>query len=86
MSTTDLDSDALGREQIRANIERLLAESIKFAAEQMKLTAEQAKLDAEAEKMRRERWWYPAVVVATAMGAGAAIFGVLTKLLGSSTL
>ena len=42
-------------------------------AEIGKLMAETAKLNAEAAKMTRERVWYPAVVLATAVGAAVAI-------------
>lgn len=50
-------------------------------AEIGKLMAETVKLNAEAAKMTRERAWYPGVVIATAAGAGAAIAGVLMKLI-----
>ena len=50
---------------------------LKIEAEIGKLMAETVKLNAEAAKMIRERAWYPAVVIASAVGATAA----LTKLL-----
>lgn len=53
------DMNPLEIEHIHANISKLIAESMK--------------LQAEALKMNRERAWYPAVLMITALGAGAAI-------------
>ena len=50
---------------------------LKTEAEIGKLMAETVKLNAEAAKMTRERAWYPAIALATAIGAAVAI----TKLL-----
>ncbi|MFD2755658.1 hypothetical protein [Comamonas terrae] len=50
---------------------------LKTEAEISKLMAETVKLNAEAAKMIRERAWYPAIAMATALGAGAAIAKLL---------
>lgn len=42
-------------------------------AEIDKLLAERSKLLSESAKMERERAWYPAIVVATALAAGATL-------------
>lgn len=42
-------------------------------AEIAKLIAESSKLNAEAAKTIRERWWYPVVLMSTAIGATAAL-------------
>lgn len=68
MATNPTTTIPLADERIHAEIGKLMAETVK--------------LNAEAAKMTRERTWYPSVVIATAAGAGAAIAGVLTKLLG----
>ena len=52
------------------------AEVGKLIAEAGKLLAETAKLNAETAKLHRERYWYPAVVLATVIGATVAIFPV----------
>lgn len=49
------------------------AEVGKLIAEAGKLLAETAKLNAETAKLHRERYWYPAVVLATVIGATVAI-------------
>lgn len=38
-----------------------------------KLMAETMKLHAEAARMTRERWWFPAVALPTALGIGIAL-------------
>jgi len=52
-------------------------DQLKIEAEIGKLMAETVKLNAEAAKMIRERAWYPAVVLATAIGAAMAITKVV---------
>lgn len=42
-------------------------------AEIAKLIAESSKLNAEAAKFHPERWWYPVVLMTTAVGATAAL-------------
>jgi len=49
------------------------AEIGKLIAEAGKLLAETSKLNAEAAKLQRERYWYPAVVIATVVGATVAL-------------
>lgn len=71
----DLSAEALSDSRVRAEIGKLMAETVKLAAEQ-------SKLNAEAAKMNRERWWYPAVAMGAAAGAGAAVFVILSKLFG----
>ena len=51
---------------------RTLAEIDKLQAETRKLIQESDKLRAEQLKMMRETTWYPAIVIATAVAAGAA--------------
>lgn len=46
-------------EQVQANIGKLMAETMK--------------LNAEGAKMQRERAYYPAVLLVSALGAGAAL-------------
>ena len=82
MATIDNTNETLSDDRIRAEINKLLAEQLKLNAEQQKLMAEQQKFNAESAKMTRERTWYPAVVIATAAGAGAALSGVLLKFWG----
>jgi hypothetical protein len=52
---------------------RTLAEIDKLQAETHKLVAEQTKLRTEEAKMRRESYWYPALLMASALGAGLAL-------------
>ena len=40
----------------------------RIRAEIVKLMAETSELNAEAAQMTRERYWYPAVVIATVIG------------------
>lgn len=54
------------------------AEVGKLIAEAGKLLAETSKLNAETAKLQRERYWYPAVVLATAIGATVAITKLVT--------
>jgi hypothetical protein len=49
------------------------AEVGKLIAEAGKLLAETTKLHAETAKLQRERYWYPAMVMATVIGATVAI-------------
>lgn len=49
------------------------AEVGKLIAEAGKLLAETSKLNAETAKLQRERYWYPAMVMATVIGATVAI-------------
>lgn len=53
--------------------ERLQAEVDKLIAERYKLLAEEFKLRNEGKKIERERTFYPAVLLVSAMGAGAAL-------------
>lgn len=50
----------------------------KIEAEIAKLMAETAKLNAEAAKMTRERAWFPAIAVATAIGAAVALIKLIS--------
>lgn len=50
----------------------------KIQAEIAKLMAETAKLNAEAAKMTRERAWFPAIAIATAIGAAVALLKLLS--------
>jgi hypothetical protein len=71
---------------ILARIERDLAEAPKLRAESEKYIAEQRKLIAEASKLDRDRAIMPWQVVATLLGAGAALFAAgagFIKLIGS---
>lgn len=52
-------------------------DTIKTEAEIAKLMAETVKLNAEAAKMTRERAWFPAIAIATAIGAAVAILKLL---------
>lgn len=52
-------------------------DTIKTEAEIAKLMAETVKLNAEAAKMTRERTWFPAIAIATAVGAAMAIIKLL---------
>ncbi len=75
-----------------AQLDRLREETLTFTAEQHKLmaeqqkyAAEQQKLTNEALKMERERHLLPWTVVATMLGAGAALFAAgagFVKLIG----
>lgn len=56
---------------------RIRAEIGKLMAQTMKLSAEQAKFNAESE-----RAWTPIVAVLSAMGVGAAVAVVLPRLCG----
>jgi hypothetical protein len=73
MSDASLD---LNMRDVLARIDRQLAESQKFHVEQIKLNAEARKLDAEARKLDRERWFAPALAIASVTGGllGAATF------------
>lgn len=55
----------------RSTLDDLSVERIH--AEIVKLMDETAKLNAEAAKMSRERYWYPAVVIAIVIGATLAL-------------
>lgn len=52
---------------------KIEAEIAKLMAETVKLGAETSKLNAEAGKFRREQYWYPAIAMASALGAGLAL-------------
>ena len=73
--------DAQTARRIDAEIAKLMMEAEKFGEERRKLHDESAKLRAEAAKMTRETFLYPAFIGAGLMGAGAALFGALSKLL-----
>ena len=71
---------------IWARIERDLAEAPKLRAESEKFIAEQRKLIAESQKLDRDRALVPWQLVATLLGAGAALFAAgagFVKLIGS---
>ncbi len=71
---------------ILARIERDLAEAPKLRAETEKFVAEQRKLIAESQKIDRDRAMVPWQVVATLLGAGAALFAAgagFIKLIGA---
>lgn len=57
-----------------ARIAQMIDDAAKLRAEQNKLTAEQQKLTAEALKLERDRAIIPWQVMATLLGAGAALF------------
>ena len=66
-------------ERILAEMRKSNADTAKLIEEANKLRNESAKFRSEAEKLRvetgkmaRESTWYPAIVIATAVGAGAA--------------
>ena len=74
--------DAVAEEDILARIkrsnaetEKFIEESYKLRMEEMKLRSESYKLQNEAFKMQRERAFYPFVAMASALTAGAALFG-----------
>jgi hypothetical protein len=62
-------------EDVLAKIRRSNAETEKFIEEAYKLRAEEAKLRAEKRKLGRDAWASPVATVASAMTAGAALFG-----------
>jgi hypothetical protein len=67
-------------------IERDLAEAPKLRAESEKFIAEQRKLIAEALKLERDQALVPWQVMATLLGAGAALFAAgasFIKLIGA---
>ncbi|MDM0018370.1 hypothetical protein [Variovorax saccharolyticus] len=72
MSTT---IEAFPDNQIREEIGKLMAETVKLAHDQ-------AKRNAEIRETPAERWWYPPVAIGAAAGAGAAVFFILSKLFG----
>lgn len=72
--------DAQTARRVDAEIAKLMMEAEKFGEERRKLHDESAKLRAEAAKMTRETFLYPAFIGAGLMGAGAALFGALSKL------
>ena len=72
-------ADGINLRELVARIDRAQAETEKFVAEQRKLIAEGAKLE-------RDRAFLPWTVVATLLGAGAALFAAgagFIKLIGS---
>jgi hypothetical protein len=81
---SDIPAD-LNMRDVLARIDRQLAESAKLREESNKFVAEQHKLNAEAEKLQRDRAFLPLTVVATLVGAGAALFAAgagFVKLIG----
>lgn len=60
-------------EHIHAEIGKLIAESTKLNAESTKFNMEARKLGTEHDKLEREHAFYPAVLLVSAFGAGAAI-------------
>ncbi len=78
---------AAGRdsEEFLSKIRRSNAETEKFIEEAFKLRAEEAKLRAEERKLGRDAWASPVATIASAMTAGAALFGAglaLARLVG----
>jgi hypothetical protein len=79
MTRPDIDA-------VLARIERDLAEAPALRAETERFVAEQRKLMAESGKLERNRTLLPWTVVATLLGAGAALFAAgagFVKLIGS---
>ena len=80
------DTGRTDYDAILARIERDLAEAPKLRAESEKFIAEQRKLIAESQKLDRDRALVPWQLVATLLGAGAALFAAgagFIKLVGS---
>lgn len=71
--------DAQTARRVDAEIAKLMMEAEKFGEERRKLTEEGHKLRAETAKMARETFLYPVFICAGLMGAGAALFGALSK-------
>ncbi len=74
IQVTDTTGSPHGDENL-AKIRRSNAETEKFIEEAYKLRAEEAKLRAEERKLGRDAWASPVATVASAMTAGAALFG-----------
>jgi len=82
-SPFDLRAELARIDRDRAETQKLLAEGAKFLAEMHdKYPAEMRKLRAEAAKLERERWWQPALAIASVIGGmlGAAAF--ISRLVG----
>lgn len=73
MSDVQHAVDVRNAERFQAEVDRLIAEREKFIAERTKLAAEEFKLRNEGKKIERERAYYPAVLLVSALGAGAAL-------------
>ena len=73
--------DAQTARRVDAEIAKLMMEAEKFGEERRKLFEESNKLRAEAAKMSRETFLYPVFIGAGLMGAGAALFSALSRLL-----
>jgi len=74
--------DAQTARRVDAEIAKLMMEAEKFGEERRKKLHEEGnKLRAEAAKMTREILLYPLVIGAGLIGAGAALFGTLIKML-----
>ncbi|MEL6504218.1 MAG: hypothetical protein AAFO61_05995 [Pseudomonadota bacterium] len=77
------EEQALADDKMRAEIARLNAETQTMNAQRTKLdeqlTASIARVVAETEKLQREAKWYPAVVAAALLGAGAAVGAALSR-------
>lgn len=74
MNLMDIPNEGLPDNRIRAEIAKLMADTVKLADEQRRLNA----LDAGQAP---ERWWYFAL--GAAAGVGATVAFVLTKLPGA---
>lgn len=61
----------------RITARRVDVEIAKLLTEAQKLGAETRKLNAEADKLVRERWWYPGLILSTAIGATAAVMKLI---------
>ena len=82
MTETSIDRDG---EDVLAKMRRSNAETETFIEEAYKLRAEGAKLRADERKRGRDAWASPVATVASAMTAGAALFGAglaLARLFG----
>ena len=76
-----LTMDDLTARRVDAMIAALIAESARVGDERRKLHDENAKLCVGAAKVVHETFTYPALIGAGLMGAGAALFAALSKLL-----
>lgn len=75
-------SEALNERALLARIDRDLAESAKLRSETEKFVAEQRKLIAEALKINRDRWYAPALAIASVAGGLLGVATFIAKLMG----
>jgi hypothetical protein len=81
---SESDAASLGLEAVRAKINRDLAESAKLQEEVRKFVAEQHKLMEEGNKFKRERLTSTLAAGAGILAAGAAIGGLLVKVISGA--